>query len=661
MIRNSRQIVFITLILCTLSAHAQNEAGIIAGGAFNIHNAQFGKLGTYPSCCPEFTGGSGMGFYVGGWYGVQLNDRFRFLGRLTFSTENGTMTDEERSFVADLRDTAKVIDAMFTHQIDATLTSLGIEPLIAFRAVGGLDVLLGARVGLTMTTTFHQTETLTKPEDYGAYLGDDRVWVDTQADIPGASSIRATIVTGLRYVLPIGRGRSTFLAPELTYHFPLTGVASGVSWSVSQLRFGIALGWQFFPAPPVDSVVPPPAFVAPPPPVVIVPPPYLTIRASGLMPDGTVIPNPVVHIEETQVTTLHPLLGYVYFDNGSSEIPQRYINGIARANADTIGLTPLEAAHGELAIIAQRAKASPKAMIKITGNTSGIGADNGLPLARSRAEGVSDKLVELGVERSRISVNARTSPLRPTKANDPEMIELAAEENRRVEISSSDPSLTGPVSLGSVDISVDPATLRLETTILASGGLQSATLSLRQGSRLLFEEDQQDASKRRKDIQLLSGNPREFTESPLIATITASDSLNKTASSSDTIQVQQLTVSRKRVEQLGDTQIERFELVLFDFNDVSINAENTRLLDYVRSRMRTGTRVRVIGATDIMGSEEYNRDLSLRRAREVARLLGVSDATVEGYGEDRPTFPNDLPEGRAYNRTVVIELVYPVR
>ena len=652
----------VTLImLCTIDVRAQNEAGVVLGGTYNIHSAAFGKLGRYQSCCPEFTGGSGMGFYVGGWYGLALNERFRLLGRLTFSSESGSMTDEEGSFVADLRDTAKVVDALFVHELTASLSSIGFEPLIAFQAFDGLDLLVGARVGVTIATSFHQTETLTKPEDYGTYLGDDRIWVDTQADIPEASSVRATIVAGLRYVLPIGRGRSTFLTPEITFHLPLAGVASGVAWDVAQVRLGIALGWQLFPSPPPETLPIPPIEVPPPPPVVVFPPPLLTITSSGMMPDGTVIPNPVIRIEETLVTTLHPLLGYVYFDDGSSSIPQRYVDGIQRAIRDTIALTPLEAAHGELAIIAQRASKLPNTTIKIAGTTAGTATDNGLELARLRAERVRDILVEFGVVRSQITISVRNTPLRPTKATGPELADLAAQENRRVEISSSDAALTGPVSLGSVDISVDPSTLRLETTISASAGVSLAQLSLMQEDNQLLNIDKRKNADRVTDVELLSRDPRTLTGSSMIATLTATDSLGQVSVLHDTIEVQQLTAQRKRIEQLGDVQIERFELVLFEFNDVSISQENARLIEFVRSRMRTGTKVRVIGATDVMGSEEYNRDLSLRRAKEVALLLRIPDAVVEGFGEDRPTFPNELPEGRAFNRTVVIELVNPVR
>jgi outer membrane protein OmpA-like peptidoglycan-associated protein len=60
--------------------------------------------------------------------------------------------------------------------------------------------------------------------------------------------------------------------------------------------------------------------------------------------------------------------------------------------------------------------------------------------------------------------------------------------------------------------------------------------------------------------------------------------------------------------------------------------------------------------TDVLGSDEYNRDLSQRRAKEVARALGVTSVTIDARGESAPQFVNDLPEGRASNRTVVVEL-----
>lgn len=64
------------------------------------------------------------------------------------------------------------------------------------------------------------------------------------------------------------------------------------------------------------------------------------------------------------------------------------------------------------------------------------------------------------------------------------------------------------------------------------------------------------------------------------------------------------------------------------------------------------------GHTDSTGSDEYNQDLSERRAAAVRQVLidrfGVSAARISsvGYGESRPVTSNATSEGRALNRRV---------
>ncbi len=77
--------------------------------------------------------------------------------------------------------------------------------------------------------------------------------------------------------------------------------------------------------------------------------------------------------------------------------------------------------------------------------------------------------------------------------------------------------------------------------------------------------------------------------------------------------------------------------------------------------------LKVAGHTDAIGSEIYNKALSLRRARQVAgylssRGIGQDRILVSGYGEELPAAINsnpdgtDSPEGRKYNRRVEISL-----
>ena len=65
----------------------------------------------------------------------------------------------------------------------------------------------------------------------------------------------------------------------------------------------------------------------------------------------------------------------------------------------------------------------------------------------------------------------------------------------------------------------------------------------------------------------------------------------------------------------------------------------------------------IIGHTDSRASDEYNMDLSQRRANSVARLAqqsGVRIADVRGYGERMPKASNNTAAGMQQNRRVEI-------
>lgn len=65
----------------------------------------------------------------------------------------------------------------------------------------------------------------------------------------------------------------------------------------------------------------------------------------------------------------------------------------------------------------------------------------------------------------------------------------------------------------------------------------------------------------------------------------------------------------------------------------------------------------MIGYTDSTGSDEYNQDLSVRRAQSVTSFLsgkGISGSrlTPAGLGERFPVASNDNEAGRTQNRRV---------
>jgi outer membrane protein OmpA-like peptidoglycan-associated protein len=76
-------------------------------------------------------------------------------------------------------------------------------------------------------------------------------------------------------------------------------------------------------------------------------------------------------------------------------------------------------------------------------------------------------------------------------------------------------------------------------------------------------------------------------------------------------------------------------------------------------------KIRIIGHTDSRGPEDYNRSLSLRRAKktvaELKKILpGLSGrVTYMGMGENKPIADNETDEGRRKNRRVEIIILDP--
>ncbi len=102
------------------------------------------------------------------------------------------------------------------------------------------------------------------------------------------------------------------------------------------------------------------------------------------------------------------------------------------------------------------------------------------------------------------------------------------------------------------------------------------------------------------------------------------------------------------------------EGVNFDFDKTDLRPEDIDALEQDAAAMLQGNSkviVEVAGHTDSIGSDEYNMDLSQRRAEAVSNYLinkGISaDRLIpKGYGEAQPIATNETDEGRFQNRRV---------
>jgi len=120
-----------------------------------------------------------------------------------------------------------------------------------------------------------------------------------------------------------------------------------------------------------------------------------------------------------------------------------------------------------------------------------------------------------------------------------------------------------------------------------------------------------------------------------------------------------------RVERIGEGIKITFDSgILFDVNKSDLRPEAQTNLTNLAGILNkySDTNVLIEGHTDSTGPDDYNLDLSKRRAQSVANHLSLQQViatrfTIMGYGETQPIADNESTEGRQANRRVEIAIM----
>jgi outer membrane protein OmpA-like peptidoglycan-associated protein len=374
-------------------------------------------------------------------------------------------------------------------------------------------------------------------------------------------------------------------------------------------------------------------------------------------------------MEEEVIRETFPMLNYVFFEQGSAVIPQRYkrINpeSIAEFKEGAIEGDALDFYYNVLNIIGSRMRANPDATITVSGYLNNTGNEKrNETLARDRAEAVRDYLRTLwGVGESRITVATGALPPQPSSSRD----SLGQAENRRVEITTENVELLGPVTFVRRIAGVTPLQVEFRPAISADEGVDTWVLSMEQDGK---EFDKRQGNQLEKSITwnwknragalpASSGN----LQFRFLVRDRAGDS---DISDPVIVRVREVRSERRQNVSVSDDGItkEKISLILFPFDVAEPGERNNRIMEeFVYPRITAGSRITVNGYTDAIGSEEYNLKLSQQRADAVRQILltrmgeAAADKVISvGLGETSPLFSNDLPEGRFYDRTVSLSI-----
>ena len=448
--------------------------------------------------------------------------------------------------------------------------------------------------------------------------------------------------------IPINNNWS--LTPQITYRKSINSIVEGYDWNMDIFRAGVGVSYRFNTGKKTD-VIPKQS-------------PKDTIEKKIIITETEEEPfiesfeAKPLELRETVVTQTYPLLPYIFFDPSSSKLKDQYIMDSApeefsesELDKNTLGIY-----YNILNIIGSRMNQYPRSKIIVKGYTDG--KENKNDLALNRALSVKDHLSSIwDIDPGRINTKAGNLPPMPTNT---EYFE-AFSENRRVEIYTEDMQLLRPV-MHSKFMEYEPLQENIEFEITENKDQKANELNL----QLLYDG-------------LIISETSTFKTNDFNK-IEIDDEIMNTINSSGTtikdLSANLIVIHEDKLEKHSadinvditkeNYEIGRLNLIVFDFDRSDITPLNKAMLeDFIQNTISSNSIVEITGSTDRLGERQYNMELSRRRAESVSDYISkiMPDARivkVKGIGNTELKYDNELPEGRFYCRTVLIEVKTPL-
>jgi outer membrane protein OmpA-like peptidoglycan-associated protein len=373
-----------------------------------------------------------------------------------------------------------------------------------------------------------------------------------------------------------------------------------------------------------------------------------TVEPFGVAPGGGAsVDRVLLRIEEEPTGRLVPLLPYIFFDEGSARIPDRYLTPGAEPTTDPF----VRHYRSILAIVGERMRAHPSERVAITGTSSGTSAERRQrALARRRAEAVVEHLVtRYGIDRSRLTVHARGLPER--SSNNTHAPGRA--ENQRVELSGSEVILA-PIAREDTLAAAASSGMRIMTSAAAPRGISEYRIELAHDGKVFRRLQGRGAPNAVYAETFTDAEVKRFAASPtgIDVTMMVRDSTGDSVTTPrQTIQFQLERTRRAHWHIEGRPQ-DRESIVLFDFDSAELRPESRAILLDLVERIGPHGTLAAIGFTDEVGDDERNLELSKRRANTVREALPTSVKHAGGRGESGGHHWNTQPEDRFYSRVV---------
>lgn len=381
-----------------------------------------------------------------------------------------------------------------------------------------------------------------------------------------------------------------------------------------------------------------------------------------------------------QVKETFPIRNSVFFNMGSTDIPNRYVllskneaKSFKEAQLQETQPTNLSTGrsarqlniyHQILNILGDRMRANPKSTIELAGASDQNPAEGKL-----MAEQIKTYLVSnFGIDGYRIKTEGRDKPVIPSEQPGAvDELDLLHEGDRRVDIESNSPELLMQIG-GNNAARLKP----VEILSTQQDPLDSHVLFMVDGASELLTEwtiDIVDEFGTMRHYGPYTKDQASVPGNTILGSKTQGNYNVTMIGKTKTGREVRKTSSVSLMQSNEPKQVGLRYSILFDFDkSKSILSYENFLTNIVSPLIPENSTVIIHGYTDIIGGEKYNLNLSRERAFGVEAIIqraialdnkkGVQFQTY-GFGEDpaMSPFDNSTPEERFYNRTVIIDII----
>lgn len=537
-------------------------------------------------------------------------------------------------------------DLVLRHDYEATLKYLMLD--IGAKVYPVENLPLGFRLGFDLSTemfgnSYTNTESIDSPS--GILFPDETLRREVEA---GELEINST-----NYGINISifgeydQDTNFIIVPEVSYRHQLNSNLRSVDWYSNALRIGVSAVW-YLNLNKRHYIKPEESEISENVDSQLVNPAPITFSNLKINP---------IDYTETTVTQTYPLLPYIFFDSASHELDSDIILKKKFEDEKALPKNNIDIYYYMPDIIGKRLEDNPKFTLTIVGTTDGLEISDSTKrqLAINRANSVKEYILDkYDVYSSQIIIKSNNIP---EKISSMQYIE-GIEENRRVELYSDDIELFNPVIHQQfAEYSIKSKDLYLETEIDNHQSIRFMQVEVLRNDTIIHTEN---ISSTKNIFRYYNSNISDLMKiyGDYAIRITARDSISNEYSIHKQIPTNL---------NMNEYELARLNLIVFDFDSDYITEVNQNYLDtFLSSQIAPEAKIRITGSTDILGGYEYNLELSQRRADAVKKVVlkYANDSQIvscEGKGSDNIKFDITTPEGRFYCRTVLVEVMNPIK